>query len=255
MKKAFIIFSTILTIGGCSSNHIVADGVCLTCFNNPLTGESINYDKSEYSNDAKGKSENFAGPHSTPGFSISPVNRKNFYYHWVARSEEPHSYIEFLANKYFSNYRAANEFEKKRIYKQIEPEIISRIEMAKEASELFYIHNVRLYEYDFTNKSFMISVPTFTPLSIDVFGKPSRDTEIRYEIERHKKVNVSVKPDVAEEAIKAAGGGRRWAESKIYFEISAISEKCEKSCFISVKPSKIELANYITKAVIGATKI
>ncbi len=43
--RLLFLFTVLSILSGCAGNHIkTADGRCLTCFNNPITGEGINHD-------------------------------------------------------------------------------------------------------------------------------------------------------------------------------------------------------------------
>ena len=255
MKGIILLVLFSCLIGGCSSNHLVADGVCLTCFNNPLSGEALNYNKSEQSNEVASRNSGASKSQRKNNFYINPINRSNIFYHWAASTDKPYNNIEFLARKYYSKYRAANEFEKPRILEQVSPEIIQRIDMAKNTTNLSYISNTRLKEYNFSSNSFEIRVPTSSPLSINVFGKPSRDIGIVYDIPSGQKVSIDVDPKLAEEAIKAAGGGRRWAGTEVYFNLVGFSDSCDQKCSMKVKPYRMSLMNYLTKQVIGTQEI
>jgi len=234
---------------------LVADGVCLTCFNNPLSGEAVNYNKSELSNEVTSRNSRESKSQRKNNFNINPVNRSNIFYHWAASTDNPHNKIEFLARKYYSKYRAANEFEKPRILEQIAPEIIQKIDMAKNTTNLSYISSTRLKDYNFSSNSFEIRVPTSSPLTTNVYGKSSRDIGIVYDVPSGQKVSIVVDPELAEEAIKAAGGGRRWAKTEVYFNLVGFSDSCDKKCSMTVKPYKMSLMNYLTKQVIGTQKI
>lgn len=49
MKKIAFLFSLVLSfsLAGCAG-HLVYDGHCLTCFNDPITGKPVNYEKEPY---------------------------------------------------------------------------------------------------------------------------------------------------------------------------------------------------------------
>ena len=47
MKKFIFLSFLLIALTGCAGNHLMtSDGECLTCFNNPLTGEGVNHEGS-----------------------------------------------------------------------------------------------------------------------------------------------------------------------------------------------------------------
>ena len=71
----FIFFPFVLTIVGCVSNgeQVYVEGKCVTCWNNPITGKSVNYDKK--ANDNRNQNNNEQKIYSASQSNESPGNK------------------------------------------------------------------------------------------------------------------------------------------------------------------------------------
>lgn len=61
-----LLASTISALSGCSGQHLTYGKECMTCVDNPMTGEPINYDPTEYSTAVAGRNSSSNAARSVP---------------------------------------------------------------------------------------------------------------------------------------------------------------------------------------------
>jgi len=69
MNKAFVgtaLLALAAALAGCSGNHVTYGNECMTCINNPITGEPVNYAPTEYSTAISTSQSPASGSRSVP---------------------------------------------------------------------------------------------------------------------------------------------------------------------------------------------
>ena len=252
MIRIFVfLLVSIVVLCSCSSKQLVVGASCLTCFNNPVTGQPINYDKSKYSNDTKAANGSI---HNT--FSVTPIAIDNFYYHWAARTSDPYSHTELLASFYFPEYRQGNEFDRSRLLKTLTPIIHERIDLAKNSSIHTLITRISLPPYDFGRKGFNFSMPVTMQSfsSRDILGDVV-NTHTLDLLNKQSNVFVTVLPDDAENALRESvdysGSNARQVVRQLTYEITSVTQECNKVCKIFVTARSESLSSVVSNRPIG----
>lgn len=179
-KIAFYLL-TIVIVGGCAvdGKHTYSNGKCITCWNDPITGEPINYKKGQEELSTEPKAAAITNPSATPkkessspqhsilgnlyftrGEDLNP-NNMVFYYQKYTKQPIPIEKIARSANRDIDNiFKSGNEFDKQRILLRFEKEFKAALSQVPSNHKISGDLNVKLGSYDFKRKAFPIRLNT-----------------------------------------------------------------------------------------------
>ena len=249
MKFRMVVILAFITLAT-SCQHLVVGNTCISCVNNPITGEAANYDDTEYSVSVNENSR----------FIDYPLTRGNFFHYWSSLQENPfeEKNIKKIASTFYLSYLQANEFEAPKKLKEITPHIKNDIKSVSEhLSQNYYLHKIRLQKYNFNEKSFPVSIPkVLFPKSDSNEKTHNNDAQLHLVHEKGTARSMDFYFPVPEkEAEKAARDFRRRATLRIEYKLLSTSEKClSVDCRIYAKPVKIGMYNY-NEQLIGVVNL